>query len=232
MNILSAEDKMFKVLTRIDEQFKLAPQGGTIQFYNTEVVKISQNEVKLIIDKFTDELNLIEKVKDWEFGYKSIFCQIKQKADFDKRYVEFVKNYQRKIKIHQNSLEKQIKIIQSPKTEIDKTIFKLQYKSNKVQLVTKHITYTIKKLGEGKQRNVFEYIYNHPNELITKDSIEANSHITFEDGDRLDQLMRNTFKSKELVKLLFPICGTNEIKIRLEFTSDDIKELGFEHLNI
>jgi len=116
-------------------------------------------------------------------------------------------------------------------TQIESKKYKIDYENNTIYLITDYIKLKIKTLKDGKQKKVFEYIFNNQNKDITKSSMK--SLIILDEIDRLDQYMRNVFRNNtDLMSLLFKKLKTNLIVFNAEFTSEDIKERGLEKLEV
>ncbi|MCT4552221.1 MAG: hypothetical protein N4A44_00990 [Alphaproteobacteria bacterium] len=329
--MLNSEEKIYHIANKVNELFELAPEGSTIDFWNSYWSDVPKQDVQLVINKMATDYSMIKKEQDWKFVNPSYYCKIKKTGLFDLKYKEIIKKYinfqhfkktgsLKRYDLIENSSIKirslYLPILNFLKDERDKNLgeaFKLKgldfvfkkdlspdnianfllklksldiivlkdissdenleinntpmllevvkidklvillkqdfddfynqfckgienieenskeieviktynilYKNNTIFLSDGVIESRIKKLNEGKQREVFEYVFENPNKKISREDV------SFTKLDRLDQVIRNIFnKNTALMKILFPTLQSNSIVFKNTFNQQDIEE--------
>jgi hypothetical protein len=224
---LSYQEKIYTVANTIDDMFKMAPKGAVIDFWHNGWIDIPYKEVELIVNKMAIDYKMISFIQEWKFVSTASYCKIKKLEGFNDGFSNIIKEFRKynNIEVKNNSSK-----VANLRT------YNIEYKQGTIYIFDGKIRFKFKKLRQGTQKDVWEFIYKNSLKTFTKSEIMKNTGIKLKSGseqDRLDIMMNNIFaNAKDLKKLIFTELGSDKICFKNSFTEEDIQKLDIKSLEI
>ena len=226
MKRISPLEKKHAVWQLISDKFELGNNNDAHSIFvgNHELPDIPETEIMEIVDRIYAE-NHVFRIFGWgeeqpaQDGFEGLYCCLMRNPSFHDAFQ----------KLNQ-SLEKQ--------TDDAKGVVRYTVDmdgSNLVITVDNRISCIVSKMRTGIAKEVMSLLCNNPNVLINQSFIENSinvSEFSYTSNDRLDQIIRNVFKDKHIIELLFETINSKELKFRKHFTSKDIEKLGVSSIKL